>query len=69
MQKNVGTVDRWIRGVVGVLLFILGGWTWGGWQGSALGIIALVVGVVLLVTALVGLCPLYRLLGVNTCKE
>ena len=63
MKPNVGTVDRVIRAIVGIaliaafLLEIL--------QGTV-GIIALVVGVVLLITAALRWCPPYTLLGINT---
>jgi hypothetical protein len=60
MKANVGGFDKWARIVVGVLLIgwvLTGGpvWAW--------------VGVVPLVTGLFNFCPLYRLLGVNTCKR
>lgn len=61
MYINVGGVDKVIRIMVGVavlsLFFLL--------QGDArwLGL----VGVVPLATGLVGYCPLYSLLGLNTC--
>jgi len=63
MNKNVGTIDRSIRGIaglVGIALFATGVVT------GTLGIIALVVGVVLLGTAIFGWCPPYALLGINT---
>jgi hypothetical protein len=69
MKCNVGTADRVIRGLLGLALFVLGGWVWGGWHGAAGGIVSLIVGVVLAATAAVGFCPLYRLIGVRTCKE
>ena len=69
MQCNVGTVDRWIRVIAGALLFVLGGWSWGGWQGHTGGIIALVVGVVLIATALLRWCPMYSLLRITTARE
>jgi ABC-type phosphate transport system auxiliary subunit len=66
MPCNVGTADRAIRLVVGlVLLPLLTGfaaaspWLW--WA-------ALAVGVVLLATAGMRFCPLYTLLGVRTCR-
>lgn len=64
-QKNVGTTDRTIRGIVGALLALayLIGWTSG-----TLGIVLLIVGLVLLGTAALGTCPPYALLGINTCK-
>jgi hypothetical protein len=63
MNKNVGTIDRTIRGIVGLVgiaLFATG------IVAGTLGIIALIVGIVLLGTALIGWCPPYDLLGINT---
>jgi hypothetical protein len=58
-MKNAGTLDRTIRIAAGIALLSL---TAFGPQ-TALGF----VGVVPLVTGLVGFCPLYRLVGINTC--
>ncbi len=59
MSRNVGTVDRVIRVVVGLVLISLVFWgpqtNWG-W-----------IGLVPLVTGLVGSCPAYKLLGLSTC--
>lgn len=63
MTVNVGTVDRIARIVVGVALiaFALGyiapasGWNWVGW-----------IGVLPILTALIGNCPAYSVLGVST---
>ncbi len=58
-MKNVGTVDRALRIVVGLVLLSLvfvGPHTPWGW-----------VGVVPLITAFVGVCPLYSILGIRTC--
>ena len=58
MTHNEGTVDRAIRVVLGLgllSLFFIGPHTWFG-----------LVGLVPLVTGLVGFCPLYRVLGLNT---
>lgn len=59
MANNEGTLDRTARVVVGLALLSLvfiGPHSWLG-----------LVGIVPLLTGLVGFCPLYRLLGVNTC--
>lgn len=64
MKKNVGNTDRIIRGAAGALLAGLG---FTGVIAGAPGIVLGVVGVVLLATAAVGFCPLYRLFGVSTC--
>ena len=59
MARNVGTVDRVIRIVVGLILISLVFWgpqtNWG-W-----------IGLIPLVTGLVGSCPAYKLLGLSTC--
>jgi Protein of unknown function (DUF2892) len=65
MVANIGYMDRIVRFVVGLALISL-----------ALGYIPGVssqiwgwIGVVPLATALFGSCPVYTLLGVNTCKR
>ena len=58
MSRNVGTVDRGLRVVVGLVLLGLA-WFGGHWWGW--------IGVVPLVTAFAGFCPAYRLIGLNTC--
>ena len=63
MKANESTVDRIIRAVVGVAA-LLGAFA----IGSGVAFVALlVVGAILLVTAAVGFCPLYRVFGINTC--
>lgn len=61
MNANVGGIDRALRVVVGLavlsLLFVLDG------NARWLGLI----GIVPLATASMGWCPLYALIGVNTC--
>lgn len=63
MKKNIGHSDKIIRIVIGVillsLLFILKG---------KLRFIGL-IGLVPLITAAIGYCPLYPLIGVNTDKK
>ncbi len=63
MPKNVGNTDKVIRivlaAVAAVLAFVVG-------AGSVGGILLLVVAAVLLVTALVGTCPLYLPFRINT---
>lgn len=63
MSTNVGSVDRVLRTVAGLALIA---WALGfipGVQSSVWGWI----GVVPLLTAFVGFCPLYSLIGVSTC--
>jgi hypothetical protein len=63
MKPNMGTADRTIRAIVGIAG--LAAWPLGLLQGT-LGIIALVVGIVLIATVVTGWCPPYDLLGINT---
>jgi hypothetical protein len=65
MKKNVGTVDRVIRGIIGIIA--IAAFAMGMVEGT-LGIVALVVGVVMLGTAIISWCPPYALLGINTCS-
>ncbi|HEY5185289.1 MAG TPA: DUF2892 domain-containing protein [Actinomycetes bacterium] len=65
MTANVGTADRVIRVVLAVVAAIVG---FSVGAGSVLGIVLLVIAAVLLVTAAVGFCPLYRLVGLSTSK-
>lgn len=65
MKVNEGSVDRIARVVLGVVLAIVGFAVIGGTGGVILG----VVGLIPLATGLVGFCPLYTLLGVNTSKS
>ena len=63
MTTNMGNIDRGLRAIVGLVLLYLAyagmfsTWAWGGYA----------VGAVMLVTAAVGMCPLYTLFGWNTC--
>ncbi len=65
MTTNEGTVDRSIRvalAVAAVVGAVLVG------ASTVLGIVLLVVAGVLLLTAATGFCPLYRVLGISTCR-
>ncbi|MDZ7857281.1 DUF2892 domain-containing protein [Sphaerotilus sp.] len=59
MKINVGGADRILRIVVGLILILLaatgqvGAWGW--------------IGIVPLATGLLKTCPLYSVLGMNTC--
>lgn len=56
---NVGAIDRVVRVVVGLVLVglaatgTLGVWAW--------------IGVVPLLTGIIGWCPAYKIIGFNTC--
>ena len=59
MKTNEGTIDRALRVIAGLVLIALaatgtvGVWGW--------------IGIVPIATGLIGWCPAYTLLGINTC--
>lgn len=60
-QLNVGNIDRALRIVAGLALIGLAGFgTIGPWG---------YIGIVPLVTGAVGMCPLYKLLGISTTSR
>lgn len=69
MNPNIGSADRVVRIIVGLVLIVLALVPGLPLAGSpALQWLAGIVGAVLVVTALVRICPIYRLLGLSTCK-
>lgn len=59
MSRNVGTVDRILRIVAGIALIALAATgTVGAWG---------YIGLVPLLTAFIGYCPAYSLIGLSTC--
>ena len=69
MSINIGTFDRILRAALGALLLWLAlGSGVAAFDGGAVQIIAGLIGLVLLVTAALRICPLYALFGIRTCK-
>lgn len=66
--KNVGSVDRGFRAVVGIVAFVLALTWFQVMDGSLAGLIAGGIGIILLLTAVIGACPLFVPLKVSTCK-
>jgi ABC-type polysaccharide/polyol phosphate export permease len=64
-KNNVGAADRIIRAVLGVVLIAVFfmypdmAWKW----------VALIVGLILLFTAVISSCVIYSILGIRTNKE
>lgn len=65
MNKNVGILDRIIRVAIAAVLLYLGLKVY---VGSLLGIGLAIVSIIPLITALLGSCLMYSLLGIRTCK-
>ncbi len=61
----MGSADRIIRLVIAAVLAFL---FYNGTISGTLGIVAVVAAAVFALTSLVSFCPLYPLLGINTCS-
>ncbi|MHA6126821.1 YgaP family membrane protein [Pseudomonas fluorescens group sp. PF-1] len=61
MKANIGTIDRCLRILAGLLLIglslsgVIGAWGW--------------IGLVPLATGIFRFCPVYTLLGIKTCNR
>lgn len=59
MKKNVGSTDQIIRVIIAFVIFVIG-YINHSWWG--------ILGLFPLLTALIGFCPLYAILGISTRK-
>lgn len=66
MKANVGTIDKAAR--ILVAMVIIGLYS-GDVITGTLSIVLLVLAAVFILTSVVGFCPLYLPLGINTCKK
>ena len=67
MTTNVGTWDRFVRLIVGIALIVAPLINFMGMgSSSTLAYVMMAVGAILIVTAAVGFCPLYRIFGMST---
>ncbi|MEN8908025.1 MAG: DUF2892 domain-containing protein [Clostridiales bacterium] len=61
-MKNVGTLDRIVRFILGLILFYLFFVIESNFKFIGL------LGIVLILTSLFSFCGLYKIFGINTCK-
>jgi len=66
MKKNMGVVDRVIRILIAVVIAVL---YFTHAISGTLAVILLIFAGVLVVTSLIGICPLYLPLGLSTSKK
>ena len=66
MKKNMGPLDRIIRSIVAITLIVL---YFTDIITGTIGIIVAVFASIMLISALIGNCPPYSLMGFNTCKK
>lgn len=60
MKVNVGSTDRMLRIIAGIVIIALGVYFQSWWG---------IIGLVPLLTGLFRFCPLYTMLGMNSCKS
>ena len=66
MKKNMGSADRIIRLIIAAVIAVL---FFTNVISGTLGIILLVAAVVFALTSAISFCPLYPLVGINTCSK
>jgi len=64
MKKNMGTIDRAVRLFIAALFIAL---YFAHFISGTIGVILLVIAGIFFVTGVGGICPLYMVLGLNTC--
>ena len=65
MKNNMGNTDRLLRAITAAILYVL---VYMEVVTGPLKVVFGLVGMVFILTALFGYCPLYRLVGLNTCR-
>ncbi len=66
MKKNMGNIDKIIRVLVAIVIAVL---FFTNVISGTLGIVLLVLAGVFVLTSLISFCPLYTLVGINTCPK
>ena len=70
MTKNVGSIDRALRAVLGVvLLYLAFGSGMAFFEGAVAKYLAATVGIVMLLVAAMRVCPIYSIFGIRTCPR
>jgi len=65
LKNNIGTLDRFIRAILGPILVALGIF----WMAGILQIVLILLGVIISATALMGFCPIYLPFNLSTNKD
>ena len=66
MKKNMGNTDRVFRVIAAIIFAVL---YFTGTVTGIFGIILVVLGAIFLATSFISFCPLYALVGMNTCEK
>ncbi|MGB9736218.1 MAG: YgaP family membrane protein [bacterium] len=63
MEKNVGSTDKVIRWIIGLVLISMIFWVHSAWRWIGL------IGFVPILTGSINYCPLYKVIGISTVKK
>ena len=70
MTTNVGTIDRILRAALGIVLLYLAFFSsFPAFAEPLYKYGAAIIGIVMLATSTLKICPLYSILGVKTCRN
>lgn len=65
MKPNVGTTDKIFRIAAAIIFAVL---YFTGMVTGVFGMVLIVLGGILLATSVIGFCPIYTIVGLNTCS-
>ena len=65
MKKNMGSLDKGVRIVLAIIVALL---YYFNVISGTLAYVLMAVAIILLITSVINFCPLYRIIGVNSCK-
>lgn len=60
MKKNIGKLDKTLRVLLGIVIILFGANNNSVWG---------IMGIIPIITAQIGVCPLYSILGISTCPR
>lgn len=66
MKKNMGAADRIVRLIIAIIVAFL---YFGGVISGTIGLVAIALAGVFVLTSLISFCPLYVPFGISTCKK
>ena len=67
MKKNEGNLDRIVRTILGITALIVALTVLDVMTGATFGVIVAAIGVILIISAIIGFCPMYKVIGLETC--
>ncbi len=69
MKKNISRNCRIARSLLGLSVIAIALWPLKGLQGETLGIVGIVLGAVIMLVAMIGVCPVFIPLGIDQTKQ